>query len=98
MAIDNILIDGYVEGANAGAMDFMLFSNPSSDVVYIQLNPVPVGETKFRLLDRVGGLLEEETLDDYKVSLRNYSAGMYVLQLFIDGKPVGTRKIQKTTR
>ena len=98
MAIDNILIDGYVEGANAGAMDFMLFSNPSSDVVYIQLNPVPVGELKFRLLDRVGGLLEEETLDDYKVSLRNYSAGMYVLQLFKDGKPVNTRKIQKTTR
>lgn len=60
-----------------------LYPNPTQNVLYV--SNITTG-TKVELIDLAGKTLMNETIsDDAKLDLANYSAGVYILKLTIDG-------------
>lgn len=73
------------------------YPNPASDFLDIDFQIVGNQELRLGFYNVLGEQVKEFTLDrdqkSLRISLRDFSSGMYLYQLMIDGRSVATKKI-----
>jgi hypothetical protein len=90
VALDNIRVDGYPLSNLSNDQTFTVFPNPSGSEIYIRFlnNPFP-GPLQYRILDLLGQEVSSGALSNSRIDIRSLKAGIYALQLYSEGKPVG---------
>jgi hypothetical protein len=73
------------------------YPNPASDFLDIDYQVVGNQELRLGFYNVLGEQVKEYTLDrdqkTLRISLRDFSSGMYLYQLIVDGRSVATKKI-----
>jgi len=74
-----------------------VYPNPTSDIVYIEIGKDFAGQVpEIQIYDVLGKIVEvptkTEAYDKFSVNIKDYPAGLYFVNIFMDGKMI-TRKI-----
>ena len=87
-AFDNIQVDGYPAGNISN--DFLIYPNPSKEEIFFQFTPSLPSNIKYDLYDTNGRVIQKGMLENYRISLRRLSAGMYFIRLYQNNQLIGT--------
>jgi hypothetical protein len=94
VAIDNIELDGYLK-ESATTNDVDVYPNPVKEEVFIKFNQQPASNIYYRLIDVTGRELSRGVLNNYRINVGKMNTGMYLLQLYENGKLLTTKKVLK---
>ena len=89
-AFDNIQIDGYPQDAITN--DFMIYPNPATDQVFIQFAQSGFSNIKYDLVDLNGRVVQKGTVENYRISLKQLTSGMYFIRLYQNDQKIGVTK------
>lgn len=77
-------------GINSNSVEeFKLFPNPAKDVIYFENIPK---NTRYKIFDTKGSLLESGKIIDDKIKLNNYSSGTYFITLTSNKVEISRKK------
>jgi hypothetical protein len=80
-AIDNILVDGYDSTGFNTTINYIIFPNPTSNIIFIK--GLPVGQPfNFKITDVLGRTIKQGLLENYEIDVANFSSGFYFITLF----------------
>jgi hypothetical protein len=93
-AFDNIRIDGYPLHLDNGK-SFLLYPNPAESIMEIRFRQPPAGRLAYRLTDAAGRQMATGLLLNGRLSVAHLPAGLYFIQVFSEGRLIGTEKCLK---
>jgi hypothetical protein len=95
IAFDNIQIDGYLKDSS-DADEFIVYPNPTREEIFIQFSQTMLADITYNLTDANGRIVDKGHLNNYRISLKGLSPGMYFIHLYQSNHVVGnTKKIVK---
>ena len=78
--------------------DINVIPNPAIDAITIDLNNISSKSIDLVLIDCIGRIVISKELnsqDNNKLNIRHFNSGLYFLQLYSEGKLIGTEKLIK---
>ena len=75
--------------------NIIVYPNPAKNEVYIQFSFQPIPNLSYRIIDMSGRVTDKGTLNNYRLDLKKFSSGIYIIQLYDKGKIISTKKIFK---
>jgi hypothetical protein len=93
-AFDNIRIDGY-NTATSSNYNVTAFPNPTREKLFFRFEPRSPENLKYKLVDAIGRVIKESSVDNYSVSLAGQPTGVYFILLYSNKTFIKTVKILK---
>ncbi|MBO9682278.1 MAG: zinc-dependent metalloprotease [Flavisolibacter sp.] len=93
VGLDNIQIDGYLKDSIINN-DIVIYPNPTKGDLFVQLQQ-PNSQIYYRLIDVTGRELSSGVVNNYRINVGKMNSGMYLLQLYENGKLLTTKKVLK---
>jgi hypothetical protein len=75
--------------------DFMVYPNPTNDVVNVQITNHNSPITEFHVYDAYGKIIRVLDKQTAQIDLSHYAAGVYFVKALADGNVVAVRKVIK---
>ena len=93
-AFDNIQIDGYLKDSSV-QNNIIVYPNPTKQELFIKFGLQPISDINYRIIDVNGRIVSNGVLNNYRITTNWVSSGMYLLELYSNGKLITTKKILK---
>src|SRR5690606_4935639 len=73
--------------------NIIVYPNPAKNDLFIKFAQQPIGEINYVLIDINGRIIRKEKLNNYRIDLKGFSAGMYFIKVYSNEKLLKTLKI-----